>query len=131
MMRRMFVFLLLAFGLFGLFQVVPVLAQAGDPLGVDYGQYSGLSNQDVRITVVRIIRFVLGFLGLIFIVLTLYAGFLWMTSAGNEDKVGKAKQILWGSVIGVAIILGAYSITEFVITNLYETSTNKPYNTQQ
>lgn len=127
----MFVFTLFAVGLFGLFHVAPVLAQSGDPLGVDYGQYSGLKNQDVRITVVRIIRFVLGFLGLIFIILTLYAGFLWMTSAGNEDKVGKAKQILWGSVIGVAIILGSYSITEFVITNLYETTQNVPYNTQQ
>lgn len=119
------------FGLFGLYQVEPTLAQslADDPLGVDYGQYSGLSNQDVRISAARIIRFILSFLGLIFLVLTLYAGFMWMTSAGNEDRVDKAKKILWGAIIGIAIVLSSYAITEFVITNLYETTTNTPYTT--
>lgn len=126
--RTLFLSALLIVGAFVVFHFHPVLS-AGDPLGVDYGSYSGLSNQDVRITVVRIIRFLLGFLGLVFLVLTLYAGFLWMTSAGNDDKISTAKQILIASVIGVAIILGAYAITEFVIVNLYETTSNVDYRT--
>lgn len=115
--------------LFQFVSVSPAMAQIemNDPLGVNYGQESGLSDQDIRITVVRVVRFALGFLGLVFLVLTLYAGFLWMTSAGNEDKVGKAKQILWGAVIGTAIILFSYALTQFVVTNLYEVSTNAPY----
>lgn len=133
MNKRFLVFSLLFVGLFGLFHMSPTLAQSpsGDPLGVDYGQYSGLSNQDVRISVARIIRFILGFLGLIFLVLTLYAGFMWMTSAGNDDRVDKAKSILWGAIIGIAIVLASYAITEFVVTNLYETTTNRPYNTPE
>ncbi len=130
MIKRFLVFSLLIVGMFGLFQFAPALA-ADDPLGVGFGQYSGLSNQDVRISAARIIRFVLGFLGLIFLVLTLYAGFMWMTSAGNEDKVEKAKKILWGAIIGLAIVLSSYAITEFVLTNLYETTTNTPYTTPQ
>jgi hypothetical protein len=126
--RTLFLSALLIVGAFAVFHFHPVLA-SGDPLGIDYGQQSGLSNQDVRVTVVRIIRFFLGLLGLIFLVLTLYAGFLWMTSAGNDDKVTKAKQILMGSIIGVAIILGSYAITEFVIVNLYETTSNVDYRT--
>ena len=131
MIRRILLVSICAVGLLGFFHVQPALAQtlAADPLGVDYGQYSGLSNQDVRISVARVIKFILGFLGLIFVILTLYAGFMWMTSAGNDDKVSKAKQILWGAVIGVAIVLGAYAITDFVITNLYEATSNKPYTT--
>jgi len=130
MKRRTFVLsALLIVGLFAVvFQMHPVLS-AGDPLGVDYGRDSGLSHQDVRVTVVRIIRFFLGLLGLIFLVLTLFAGFLWMTSAGNDEKVTKAKQILMASIIGVAIILGSYAITEFVIVNLYETTSGVDYRT--
>ncbi len=130
MKRRTFVLsALLIVGLFAVvFQMHPVLS-AGDPLGVDYGLDSGLSHQDVRVTVVRIIRFFLGLLGLIFLVLTIFAGFLWMTSAGNEDKVKKAQQILMGSIIGVAIILGSYAITEFVLVNLYETTSGVDYRT--
>jgi hypothetical protein len=60
----------------------------------------------------------LGFLGIIFLVLTLYGGFIWMTSAGNEAKVYKAKKILESAVIGLIIIMASYSITVFVFNSL-------------
>lgn len=62
-----------------------------------------------------IIGIVLSFVGIIFLCLILYAGFIWMTSGGNEIKVLKAKNILRNSIIGLIIILSAYSITRFVI----------------
>ena len=70
--------------------------------------------------IAEIIRVVLGFLGVIFIVLIVYAGFVWMTSAGNEEKVKKAKDIMVAAIIGVAIVLLAYAITYFVIDKLLE-----------
>ncbi|PIR92378.1 hypothetical protein COU01_01910, partial [Candidatus Falkowbacteria bacterium CG10_big_fil_rev_8_21_14_0_10_44_15] len=54
-------------------------------------------------------------LGIIFLVLVLYAGFLWMTAAGNEDQVTKAKSILTTSIIGIVIIVAAYAIVTFVL----------------
>ncbi|MFA5061571.1 MAG: hypothetical protein WC526_00255 [Patescibacteria group bacterium] len=69
---------------------------------------------DPRLIVAQIIYVALGLLGTIFIVLTVYAGFLWMTAGGNEDNIAKAKKILMASVIGLAIILVSYSITWFV-----------------
>lgn len=60
----------------------------------------------------------LSFLGIIFLILTIYGGFLWMTSGGNETKVLKAKGVLKNSVIGLIIILSAYSITVFVFRSL-------------
>ncbi|PIR02872.1 MAG: hypothetical protein COV60_03265 [Candidatus Magasanikbacteria bacterium CG11_big_fil_rev_8_21_14_0_20_43_7] len=121
MLRYIALFSLLMVGVVGVLYAYPTFAQDmtnNDPLGVDYGQYTGLSDQDLRVSVALVIRFILGFLGIIFLILTLYAGFLWMTSAGNEDNIEKAKKILWGSVIGLAIVLASYAITQFVIGNL-------------
>lgn len=69
---------------------------------------------DPRLIIAQIIYVALGLLGTIFIVLTVYAGFLWMTAGGNEDNISKAKKILMASVIGLLIILVSYSITWFV-----------------
>ncbi len=91
-----------------------------DPLGVNYGEATNLSGQDVRITVARIINVVLGILGIIVVVIILYAGFTWMTAGGNDEQVGKAKKILSAAVIGLVIVMSAYAITKFVIYNLYQ-----------
>ena len=65
-----------------------------------------------------LIGIVLSFVGIIFLCLTIYGGFLWMTSGGNEVKILKAKETLRHSIIGLLIILSAYSITKFVIAAL-------------
>lgn len=70
---------------------------------------------DPRVIVANIIRIALTLLGTILVVLIVYAGFLWMTAAGEADKIEKAKKILYNSVIGMVIILAAYSITTFVV----------------
>jgi len=58
----------------------------------------------------------LSLLGVIFLCLIIYGGYMYMTSMGNEDKVLRAKKIIQDAVIGLIIILGAYGITRFVIT---------------
>ena len=63
----------------------------------------------------------LSLLGIIFLVLILYGGFIWMISGGNEFKVAKAKKILTNAVIGLIIVLSAYSITYFVFNSLHNT----------
>ncbi len=72
--------------------------------------------------VARIIKIVLGFVGVIFIVLIIYAGFMWMTAAGNEERIEKAKKIIIRATIGIAIVLLAYTIT-YTITELLIEST--------
>lgn len=66
--------------------------------------------------VVKVINGVLGLLGVIFLALTVYAGFLWMTAQGNDENVKKAKGILTTAIIGIIIIIAAYAITNFVIS---------------
>ncbi len=91
---------------------------AEDSLGVNYMNDTGLSVQDPRITVARIIQIALGFLGTIAVVLVIYAGFLWMTSEGNVDKLKRAKDILKSAAIGLLIILSAFAIVTFIIDKL-------------
>jgi uncharacterized membrane protein len=67
-----------------------------------------------------LIKTVLSFLAIIFVVLLVYSGFQWMTAQGNEDKVTKAKETIVRAVIGLVIIIAAYSITAFVFSRLNE-----------
>lgn len=62
-----------------------------------------------------IINTFLSILGLIFMGYLIYAGYLWLTAAGKEESLTKAKAIIRGSIIGLIIVLGAYSITTFVL----------------
>lgn len=61
-----------------------------------------------------LVGLVLSFIGIIFLVLTVYAGIMWMTAQGNSAKVEKAKDLLINAVIGLVIVSAAYSITIFV-----------------
>lgn len=56
--------------------------------------------------------------GVIFLVLTVYAGFLWMTAGGKEAQVAKAKNILVSSIIGAVIVAAAYAITNFIFESI-------------
>ncbi len=57
---------------------------------------------------------VLGLLGIIFLILIIYSGMLWMTAQGETKQVTKARDILVESVIGLIIVLSAYAISAYV-----------------
>lgn len=61
-----------------------------------------------------IIKAVLSMVGLVFLILLVYAGILWMTARGDEGMVEKSKEIIQAAVIGIAITVSAYAITVFV-----------------
>ncbi len=83
-------------------------------------------NADLRVLVVRIINFFLGFLGLVAVSIVLYAGYLWMTSRGNEEQISSAKKMLINGVIGLAIIMSAFVITSFILRSLTGQETYTP-----
>lgn len=77
-----------------------------------------LGGEDIRTTIAKIIRAALGLLGVIVLGVILYAGFMIMTSAGNEEKVAQGKKTLMNAVVGLLIIMSAFAITQFVINKL-------------
>ncbi len=78
----------------------------------------GLPATDIRLIIANIIRIALGLVGIVLLVIIIYGGFLWMTAAGNEEQIGKAKKTLTNAVIGLIIILSAYAIVLFVMRML-------------
>ncbi len=68
----------------------------------------------------NVIIAVLAVVGTVFLVLTVVAGIMWMTASGNEEKITKAKKIIIGAIIGLAITLFAYTITAFVSSRLVQ-----------
>ena len=63
----------------------------------------------------KYVNALLGLMGLLFLILIIYGGFIWMTAAGNEEKITKAKKIIAGSAIGIGIIFLAMTITMLIL----------------
>jgi hypothetical protein len=108
-----------------------LLAQGTGPTGSDpldtlinTGEpaYAGATGAYVQtsipLTVAKVANTVISLMGVIFLALTVYAGFLYMTSQGDEKAIDKAKKILTGAVIGLGLMLASYSITKFVTASL-------------
>lgn len=77
--------------------------------------------------ILNVLFYALGFLGLFFLVSIIYAGFVWMTSGGSEDKIGEAKKRLKNSVIGIIIVLAAFIIVWYVNDVLIKASVEGYY----
>jgi hypothetical protein len=74
--------------------------------------------KDPRLIAASLIQIILSFLGLLAVVLIIWAGFKWMTAQGNEENVKDAQKILKAAVIGLIIILAAWGIANFAISQL-------------
>lgn len=58
---------------------------------------------------------VLGIIGVLFLVMLVYAGFLWMIGGDDEKKVSKARELILYAVLGLIVIVSAGAITKFII----------------
>jgi hypothetical protein len=80
------------------------------------GAAAGLGNADLFTIIGRIINIFLGFLGVILLIIIIYAGFLWMTAGGSAEKIQTAQQWIRNAIIGLVIIVSAYGITQFILS---------------
>lgn len=103
------------------FLAAPIPVSAGmtiNDLTGGHDASAGLGTKDPRDIAASIIGIILGFLGIIAVVIILIGGFKWMTAAGNEEGVEEAKKIIIAGVIGLAIVLAAWGIASFVLNSL-------------
>ena len=63
----------------------------------------------------QVINSIFGIVGSLALVMFIYGGFLWLTSAGSAEQVKKGKDIFIWAVIGLVVIFSAYSLVRFVI----------------
>jgi len=80
---------------------------------------TGIFTGDSLATIVAsVIETFLSLLGIIFVILMIYGGFTWMTAQGDESKIEKAKGTIQTAIIGLIIVVSAYSITFTVFKSL-------------
>ncbi|MFH1536547.1 MAG: pilin [Patescibacteria group bacterium] len=105
----LFTFLILLFPLL-------CLGLSFNPADSGYGDINqvDLGNAPPLTVASAVVNIALGFLGILFLILTIYGGFIWMTASGNEENITKAKKILTTAVVGLVIILASYGISSFV-----------------
>lgn len=81
----------------------------------DLGTTLTLGTADLKATVINILQWVLGLLGLIAVAMIIYGVFGAITAGGNEDKAAFAKKTIIAAVIGLVVILLAWAIVVFVV----------------
>lgn len=107
--------------------LMPVVASAQLNLGNQTlnnvsGNVGYNTGQQLPETIGNIIKVIIGLIGLIALVIFIAGGFLWMTAGGDEDQIKKAKSLMKNAVIGIAIVVLAYSATSFIIERLITVS---------
>ena len=119
--------LVLSIGLFSWF--IAKKAQA-----LNFAEVSGLSktannagypeglNTNPEQLIIQGISLVLSFVGVLFMLLMIYGGFIWMTARGNENETAKAKKIITAGIIGVIVVFGAYAISYFIVNFFSESN---------
>lgn len=87
------------------------LRNAGNSAGIT-------SQQNLPQIIGTIINVVLGFMGIVLLFYVILAGWEWMSAGGDDKGVTTAKTRIKNAVIGLVIIVSAYAISNFVITQL-------------
>jgi len=65
-----------------------------------------------------ILRAFLNFLGIVFLILMILAGYNWMTAEGNDEQIKKAKRTIKQALIGLIVAVSAWTLWTFVFERL-------------
>ena len=78
----------------------------------------GPRDNDLLSQIQLIVNIVYELIGVIFFILIIYGGILWMTAGGKDEQVKKAQNIIQRSAIGLFIVVLAYAITYFILKQI-------------
>lgn len=92
----------------GEFVVKRIIFQQGGTRQIDVAALQGL--------LFNFINFVAAFIGVGAFVVLLYGGYMYVVSFGNEEQTGKAKKIIIGAFVGIAIALAAFGIVTTIVS---------------
>jgi len=83
-------------------------ATSAEPIGVP---------TDIEAAIMSITNYILGFIVMIATLIVIYGGVLYLTAAGSDDQIGKAKSTISAGLIGVIIAGLAYALV-IVVTKV-------------
>jgi len=88
----------------------PKLPELPDPLNMKEGGVEGV--------ITKVIKAVLGLVGVLALVMFIIGGLTWMTSGGSAERVKKGKDTVVWAVLGLALIFFSYAVINFVLNVL-------------
>ncbi len=104
-----------------------ILAQASsaveEGLGVAGEAAEYTTNLELTTIVANIIDVILGLTGMAFVIILVYAGILYLTAAGEDKNIIKAKKLISSSILGIIIIIAAYAIARTIFAALSDATT--------
>jgi amino acid transporter len=89
-----------------------------ETVGTGDGAYAVATETTFSSIIGQAVNILLSFLGIIFIVLIIIAGFQWMTASGNEEQIANAKKNISNATIGLIIVVSAYAVWAFISSQL-------------
>lgn len=90
------------------------------------GSTTSSAPTDLGQLIQQIFTWSLAVLGIAVFVMFFYAGFLWLTAAGNTARVGEAKDRMTNAIFGAILLLSAYLILNTINPDFVENSFNLP-----
>jgi len=100
-------------------QAAPISSQVnGGVVNAGKQVYGEGIQTNFALGLITIINQILNLIGILFFLLLIYAGYLWMMARGKEEQIEKAKNITREVVIALIIILLARVLTEFLLTQI-------------
>jgi hypothetical protein len=103
----------ITWALVGLFVVGVSEFVAKRILFVDEGSSLGVGSAELLFA--QVTNFIAGTLGTLSFAFLLYAGYLYISGAANEDNVAKAKKIVIGAFIGLLLAGAAFALTNTIV----------------
>ena len=117
----------LVFGSFLIPSLIMSAQAADNPFKVAQNQVNTVQNnagveegKDLPDMIGSLINIALSFVGILLLGYMLYAGFLWMTSGGDEKGKEKAIMMIKNSVIGLLIVIASFAISNYVLKSLID-----------
>jgi len=107
--------------LFLVFLISPTLVMADITLNdglVLFQEGAEIGNAPIGTVTGKITKAVLSILGLVALVIFIIAGFQWMTSGGNKEKVQGAQKLMGAAIIGLVIVIISYAAVIFIVDSL-------------
>ncbi|MFA5954198.1 MAG: hypothetical protein WC817_01520 [Patescibacteria group bacterium] len=101
---------------------VPIFAQTSDPsYGLNKTATEAKLNvsQNLNQVIGGIIKTTLSIAAILFMITILGAGQMWLASEGNEEKIEKARGIIFNAAVGFMITFGAYLGTDFILNAVF------------
>lgn len=99
---------------FGASGTPQIAAEAAGKVG-----YSQTNEFTLSMIIGLVVQSAFGFFGILFTLLTVYAGFNWMTAQGDTGKVEIAQNTIQQAVIGMVICFSGYGISNFVLNTFF------------